>query len=58
MQILSYNYTGTVEDTWHFYQIGFKEVNLLVGDTGTGKTRLQTSIYILGFLAANDNAEI
>lgn len=58
MQILFYEYSGTGDETWHFNQIEFKKVNLLVGDTGTGKTRLLNTIFNLGTCAANDNAPI
>ena len=51
MQILSYQYNGTNEATWKFSKVEFGKVNLLVGDTGTGKTKFLNTIFNLGLSA-------
>jgi predicted ATPase len=58
MEILTYEYRGTGDDAWHFNCLEFKKINLIVGDTGTGKTRLLNTIFSLGTIAANDNAPL
>lgn len=45
MKILEYEYSG---DQWIFRKVEFQDVNLIVGDSGTGKTRLLNTIFNLG----------
>ena len=52
MQIINYQYQGR-EDDWHFSKVRFGKVNLLVGDTGTGKTRFLNTIFSLGMNVAS-----
>ncbi len=51
MKIIEYEYSdpnlGNTKG-WHFSKVELKNVNLLVGDTGTGKTRFLTSLFNLG----------
>jgi hypothetical protein len=58
MQILSYEYRAIEQTGWRFSKVEFKKVNLLVGDTGTGKTSLLNTIFNLGTYAVNKNSEI
>ena len=45
MRILSYeSHSGTASDL-HFAKMEFGKLNLIVGDTGTGKTRLLNTIF-------------
>lgn len=57
MRILSYEYQEPNSD-WHFQKIEFQRVNLVVGDSGTGKTRLLNTIFNLGRFAAEKKSEI
>jgi len=45
MQILDYEYKGP---DWEFNKVQFQKINLIVGDSGTGKTRLLNTIFNLG----------
>lgn len=49
MQIFDYEYKGP---GWEFSKIQFQKVNLIVGDSGTGKTRLLNTIFNLGTYVA------
>lgn len=54
MKILSYECQSFEPTPWHFSKVDFGKINLLVGDTATGKTRLLNTIFNLcGFAAAN-----
>jgi predicted ATPase len=45
MKILTYEYQDSY---WNFHKTEFKDINLIVGDSGSGKTRLLNSIFNLG----------
>ena len=49
MKILDYRYNGP---DWKFSQVRFQKINLIVGDSGTGKTRLLNTIFNLGTFVA------
>jgi len=51
MKILSYAYQDSDEAHWRFSPITFGEVNLLVGGTSSGKSRLLNTIFNLGRFA-------
>ncbi len=53
MFISRYKYQGR-EDRWDFDEIEFSSVNLFVGDSATGKTRLFNTIFNLGSFAVSD----
>lgn len=58
MQIISYKYDHEFdEDTYSIEETKFGKFNLLVGDTGTGKTRLLNTIYHLCSFITNDKTE-
>ena len=55
MRILTYKYNDVDRIGWHFSKVEFDKVNLLVGDTATGKTRLLNTIFNLGrFSVSNE----
>lgn len=55
MRILTYKYNDVDPIGWHFSKVEFDKVNLLVGDTATGKTRLLNTIFNLGrFSVSNE----
>jgi len=55
MRILTYKYKDVDPIGWHFSKVEFDKVNLLVGDTATGKTRLLNTIFNLGrFSVSNE----
>lgn len=45
MRILSYEAGGVTENSLHFAKMKFGKLNLIVGDTATGKTRLLNTIF-------------
>ena len=45
MQILDYEYKAP---DWEFNRIRFQKINMVVGDSGAGKTRLLNTIFNLG----------
>ncbi|MCJ7553878.1 MAG: ATP-binding protein [Ignavibacteriaceae bacterium] len=49
MQIIDYEYNGP---NWEFSSVQFQKINLIVGDSGTGKTRLLNTIFNLGTYVA------
>jgi len=57
MKILSYKYSDAINDDahWDFSEVNFHDTNLLVGDSGTGKTRFLNTIFSLGAMAASSN---
>ncbi len=52
MNILEYYYRDVEEPGWDFEKLEFGRLNLFVGDTATGKTRLLNTIFNLGRLVA------
>lgn len=48
MKILSYHYKGIDEFDWNFEPIKLDNINLLVGSTASGKSRLLFTIFNLG----------
>ena len=54
MKILRYHYRDVEEPGWEFTEIKFGKINLLVGDTATGKTRLLNTMFNLGRFAAKN----
>jgi len=47
MKILKYFYQDTDKPGWKFSELEFSNINLLVGDTATGKTRFMNTFYNL-----------
>lgn len=45
MKILDYEFS---EEFWTYKKVDFQDINLIVGDTGTGKTRFLNSLFNLG----------
>ena len=55
MKLLEYYFSDVAETGWEFDRVHFKDINLLVGNTATGKTRFLNTIFNLGrFAASND----
>ena len=55
MRIITYKCKEKAELGWHFSKVEFSRVNLLVGNTGTGKTRFLNTIFNLGrFVGAKE----
>lgn len=48
MKITSYLYSDTENRRWEFDEVKFRRINLLVGNSGTGKTRFLNTIFNLG----------
>lgn len=53
MRILTYEYRDADEARWQFSEVRFGRINLLVGDTSTGKTRLLNTLFNLGRFAVS-----
>ncbi|MCG8607861.1 ATP-binding protein [bacterium] len=49
MKILDYGYHGP---DWEIQKIRFQQINLIVGDSGTGKTKLLNTLFNLGTFVA------
>jgi len=55
MYISKYYYHGPKDEAWEFSTPFLRKVNLIVGDTGTGKTRFLNTIFNLGIsVVANE----
>ncbi|TSA01011.1 MAG: ATP-binding protein [Deltaproteobacteria bacterium] len=55
LRLLSYKYKDVDENQWSFSKIEFGKINLLVGATSSGKSRLLNTIFNLGkFVAAKE----
>lgn len=54
MRILRYKCSGRGGDDWKFSEVEFGKINLLVGDTATGKTRMLNTIFNIGLFVASD----
>ena len=48
MQILEYEFHEADRPGWHFSKAQFRKINLIVGDSGTGKTRFLNTLFNLG----------
>jgi hypothetical protein len=48
MKFLKYKYKDTIIPGWDFSEVDFSNINLLVGDTASGKTRLLNTIINIG----------
>lgn len=56
MTILSYSYEDVDQPGWKFSKITLGKLNLLVGATGSGKTRLLNTIFNLSLFAVGKKA--
>lgn len=55
MHILQYKYRDVDAPGWDFVNVNFEKINLLVGDTATGKSRMLNTIFNLGrFIGSNE----
>lgn len=52
MKIVEYHFQDVEEPGWDFDTVKFGKINLLVGDTATGKSRLLNTIFNLGRFVA------
>ncbi len=48
MRLLSYKVDIWGKETWDFSRVEFGNINLLVGDSGTGKTRFLNTLFNMG----------
>lgn len=55
MKILDYKFS---DKSWNFQKVEFQDVNLIVGDSGTGKTRLLNTIFNLGSMVAKKQVRV
>jgi AAA15 family ATPase/GTPase len=53
MKILQYHYQDVEKPGWQFDNVEFGKINLLVGNTASGKTRLLNTIFNLGRFVAS-----
>ncbi len=53
MQITKYQYRDPGENGWVFNEVDFGKINLLVGESGMGKTRLLNTIFNIGSMTAS-----
>lgn len=55
MKILKYKCTAKGNASWNFSEVSLGNINLLVGDTASGKTRFLNTIFNIGTFIARDN---
>jgi predicted ATPase len=55
MKIISYKVESSNDDQICFPELSFKKLNLIVGNSGTGKTRLLNTIFNIANMAVNKN---
>ena len=48
MKILKYKYWDLDKKGWDIAEVEFSNINLLVGDSGSGKTRFLNTVFNLG----------
>ncbi len=53
MRLLSYKYRDPSDKGWNFQELHFRSLNLIVGDTGSGKTRILNTICNLSEAITN-----
>lgn len=58
MKIIRYKCASKGNDDWNFSPVEFGRVNLLVGDTATGKTRFLNTIFNIGTFVRSDDIKI
>lgn len=58
MQIISFQFDESGENGWHFQKVALGNLNLIVGDTGTGKTRFLNTLFNLGAFVAGSKRGI
>jgi energy-coupling factor transporter ATP-binding protein EcfA2 len=58
MKILDYKYTDLPYSGWKFSKISLGKINLLVGNTGSGKTRFMNTIFNIGSSVVNGSTDI
>ena len=54
MRFFQYKYRDNDPDLWNFAEFELRKLNLLVGQTSAGKTRLLNSLFSLGFVAITE----
>ena len=57
MRIISYQFEGLAKSNWIFSKVELGKLNLLVGDSGTGKTRFLNTIFNLGRMAVSSKVQ-
>ena len=55
MKIISYSYHDIVEDGWCFDEVRLGNVNLFVGASGSGKSRLLNTLFNIGTAVVTDD---
>lgn len=55
MRIISYQYTDLDPGGWSFPLVELEKINLIVGDTGSGKTRFLNTIFNLGTMVTGSH---
>ncbi|MGZ3745659.1 MAG: hypothetical protein ACXVBQ_17475, partial [Pseudobdellovibrionaceae bacterium] len=53
MKISSFEYHDAKQPGWNYDKIQFQEINLFVGETGSGKTRLLNTIFDIGVFVSH-----
>ena len=57
MRFFEYKYRDNDPNTWNFTEFELRNLNLLVGQTSAGKTRLLRSLFNLGFVAIREKVD-
>jgi hypothetical protein len=55
MKMINYKYWSAGDDKWEISNIELKKLNLMVGDSGSGKTRFLNTFFNLGKFATGAN---
>ncbi len=57
MRFLEFKYQDNDSDKWKFDRFALRKINLLVGQTSAGKTRLLNAIFNLGYVAVREKID-
>ncbi len=58
MKIIKYKCQSRGDEKWDFSEVEFGNLNLLVGDTATGKTKFLNTLFNLGAFVARDEYRV
>ncbi len=58
MKLLTYKFFEPIANSWNFSEVTLGKINLLVGNTGSGKTRFLNTLFNIGTSVANETVDL